>query len=296
MTSLSSYRSVVELAQPIECRTAIVRTGVIPSVSNNLKAILIHEGEGILVGDFDPTPVRSGDLVVVAPSIRCGAVSVSPVDASVAFLNPAFVQDQLHWLDPQRPQHHRQSRTQDLVESRQPRALRPDPSALVEIETQLTRLLQVESQPDPVRERLVRGTELVCSVAALLDDRGQRDACEGTRSAKPTSIREEIQTVLAVMNEHYMSNLRVDALAQSVWMSESSLRRAFRTATGISPREYLHRLRLAHYESLVAETSIPLSEAARLAGWASPSHAREVFTRAHGVSPSRFRVDGDAGR
>lgn len=289
MTPSSTYRPVIDAAQPVACRLARIPAGVVPTASDNLKAILICAGECILIGDFAPVPVKEGDVVIVAPRVRSGCVSVTTVEARVAFINPDFVREQLRWMRPEgsarpRPEVELSTHRRKLAQ-----VLHPDDQTLGALHSKFTGLLDVEDEPNGLGDRVVRATELVRIVDSLFaDDDPTQKVVQLPRPSQP--LREEIRVALAAMHEGYASGIRVEALARSVWMSESGLRRAFRASTGLTPRAYLHRLRLTRYEALVAETSIPLAQASVLVGWASPSYAREVFTETFGESPRAYRA------
>lgn len=289
MSSSSTYRPVVEAAQPIACRLAQIRAGVVPTASDNLKAILICAGECILIGDFTPVPVKEGDLVLVAPRVQSGCVSVTTVEAKVAFINPEFVREQLRWMWPEGRVHRCRESELSIGSRNLAQVLRPDRQALGALHSTFTGLLDAEGEPDGLGSRVVGATELVRIVGSLVaDDDPTPWAIQLPHPPQP--VREEIRVVLAAMHNEYASGIRMEALARSVWMSESGFRRAFRASTGLTPRAYLHRLRLARYEALVAATSIPLAQVSVLVGWASASHAREVFTETFGESPRAYRA------
>ncbi|MFB7251186.1 helix-turn-helix domain-containing protein [Microbacterium sp. NPDC056234] len=276
-------------AQPIECLSARISAGVAPEASLNLKAILIYAGECVLFGDFEPITAQSGDVVLVAPQTVCGCVSVSPVDVAIAFFNPVFIEEQLRWMRPTYELSGADARAGLMFERGQTLALHPDRTTFGALRSTLTDLMREHEQKERQPERVVRAAELVRVIASLVLDGHVRDSEDQNPCTDTVAMREEIRQVLSVMHENYTTSLRIEDLAASVWMSESALRRAFRAATGLSPRTYLHRLRLARYCGLVVKTSMPLAEAATTVGWASTAHARAEFAKAFGLSPRAYR-------
>lgn len=283
------YRSVVEAAQPIACRSARIHAGLVPTASENLKAILIRAGQCVLFGDFEPLSVKEGDVVVVPPHTRCGCVSVTTVDATIAFLNPDFVRGQLRWIQSTGKASQRGEYKVPLADHTQAWAVRPDSRTFGVLQSTLTDLVSADDVPEAQGERVVRATELVRVVDSLFAGVQTRSLTVDV-PVPSEPVPQLMRVVLAEIHEKYAEGIRIESLARSVWMSESGLRRAFRRSTGLTPRAYLHRVRLARYEKLVAETSIPLAEASRLVGWASASHARDAFTRLFGVSPRVYRT------
>jgi len=75
--------------------------------------------------------------------------------------------------------------------------------------------------------------------------------------------------------------------ARAVAMSERTLDRQFRVATGMSPAAWRHRARLLASLSLLPSATV--TEVASRLGYASPAAFTAAFTRALGQPPSRFR-------
>lgn len=142
---------------------------------------------------------------------------------------------------------------------------------------------------------IARSTEMIWLIEELLRvSRAASTRLEHSRSVP--SARKEVVTALEAMHERYASDLSVSALAREVSLSESAFRRAISAATGMSPRTYLHRIRLLRFEQLVADTDLSLANATRLVGWSSTSYARTVFARSYGFSPSEYRAEAQAAR
>ena len=59
---------------------------------------------------------------------------------------------------------------------------------------------------------------------------------------------------------------------------------------GVTPHQYLLRVRLRHAARLLAEETRPVTEVALDVGFADLSNFVRSFRRAAGVSPSRFRA------
>ena len=76
--------------------------------------------------------------------------------------------------------------------------------------------------------------------------------------------------------------------AREVELSPFHFLRIFRSVTGVTPHQYLVRLRLRRAAKLLAEGAMPVTEVALEAGFGDLSNFVRTFGRAAGVSPARF--------
>ncbi len=82
---------------------------------------------------------------------------------------------------------------------------------------------------------------------------------------------------------------RLRDIAAAVNIHPSQLSRDFRRCFGITPGEYLRRLRLEQVVRLIEEISQPLAEIAAALGFADQAHLSRVFKQYKGLSPSKYR-------
>ncbi len=106
----------------------------------------------------------------------------------------------------------------------------------------------------------------------------------GTRSAL-----ERIEPGLISIAAGYAERLSVADLAARCNMSEGAFRRAFRVATGQSPREYWVRMRLALAAAMLTDTSAPVSEVCHAVGFTSQPSFHRLFVAEFGLSPGGWR-------
>lgn len=81
-------------------------------------------------------------------------------------------------------------------------------------------------------------------------------------------------------------------IAASVGMGESTLRRRFKQATGLSPRDYALQSRLTRARALLADTDLPLKAVAERLGYDSVYYFARQFKQTVGVAPGAFRRGG----
>ena len=72
-------------------------------------------------------------------------------------------------------------------------------------------------------------------------------------------------------------------------LSERSFKRRFKAATGMTPMEYVHTLRLEEAKQLLESSDAPIEVVAEQVGYADASFFRRLFGRRVGLSPLQYR-------
>jgi AraC-like DNA-binding protein len=138
--------------------------------------------------------------------------------------------------------------------------------------------------------RASRETDMAEPVSAHL-----RCAAEAFHSSmRPAARRVRLSTrqlrlAMDLLGSDLQSCLPIGVVARACGLSESHLRRGFRTCTGQSPGQWRleQRLRLCRRELL--ETDLPLAQIARQAGFTAQNYFSRVFMRSSGVTPQEWR-------
>jgi len=92
------------------------------------------------------------------------------------------------------------------------------------------------------------------------------------------------------------SDVTLEQLARQVHVSPFHLQRVFRSVEGVSPHEYLTRLRMRRAVELL-DDGWTVAETAAAVGFRSTAHFSRQFRRRVGVVPSRYGIrDGAAAR
>lgn len=102
--------------------------------------------------------------------------------------------------------------------------------------------------------------------------------------------QEFIANLCRVVNEQMMQgNLQVDAIANILCLSRSTLARRIKEITGSSPSAFILQLRLDHACHLLLETNLSISEIALSCGFDDTSYFSRVFRQNFEVTPSQYR-------
>jgi AraC family transcriptional regulator len=90
------------------------------------------------------------------------------------------------------------------------------------------------------------------------------------------------------LEENAAEPVGLEDAARQVALSPFRFLRIFRSVTGVTPHQYLVRLRLRRAAKLLAEGEMPVTEVALEVGFGDLSNFVRTFGRAAGVSPARF--------
>ena len=92
------------------------------------------------------------------------------------------------------------------------------------------------------------------------------------------------------IQQNYSRSVTVEQIARQTGVSRSYLYRAFQTAFGCSPSEYLTRYRIQRAAQLLRHSALPVGTVATSAGFEDPFCFSRVFRREMGVSPTEYRA------
>ncbi|TXM97018.1 GlxA family transcriptional regulator [Methylobacterium sp. WL64] len=94
----------------------------------------------------------------------------------------------------------------------------------------------------------------------------------------------------AFIAQNLSGDLSLPALAEAAGMSERSLSRHYREATGLTPAKAVERLRIEAARRALAETAQPVKRIARTCGFGSEETLRRSFLRHVAATPQEYRA------
>jgi AraC family transcriptional regulator len=98
------------------------------------------------------------------------------------------------------------------------------------------------------------------------------------------------------VHDNLHSKLKWDQIAAAVGMKKFGFGRAFKLATGVSPRQYVIRCRIIRAMGLLARGAGRLADIARAVGCSNQSHFTNLFRKHIGTTPGAFRRAAALGR
>ena len=113
---------------------------------------------------------------------------------------------------------------------------------------------------------------------------------EETQTPKLSKIDSQFLNKLDELIDNNISTAKIDMafLTDKMNMSHSTFYRKIKVLTGLSPVDYVRKIKLRKSIGLLKEGTYNISEIAYMTGFNSPAHFREAFKDEYGVSPSRY--------
>lgn len=137
------------------------------------------------------------------------------------------------------------------------------------------------------------GQDVALNVAKRLVVFTQRAGGQSQFSPFLTPFVEETSAVAQVQQHvlgHLDADLGLDALAAVANMSRRNFSRVFLRDAGVTPAEFVERVRVDAARARLEREARPLKTVAYECGFRDARHLREVFMRRLGVSPSQYRA------
>jgi transcriptional regulator GlxA family with amidase domain len=100
---------------------------------------------------------------------------------------------------------------------------------------------------------------------------------------------ERVGKVQQWMYAHFRTEVKFDDLAAEVGMSPRTFARHFKAATGETPMEYLHRLRINAAKHLLEAERKTVQEVSVAVGYEDAAYFRSLFKRYTGIGPQAYR-------
>lgn len=107
----------------------------------------------------------------------------------------------------------------------------------------------------------------------------------------PDSIDAEqrVRYAVSFLKTQYAQEISIEMLAERLGYHRAYFSSLFRQIMGVSPKQYLYRVRMEQAELLLSTTSLTVEEIAYSVGYNDPLYFSKHFHRWRGEAPSVFR-------
>lgn len=106
---------------------------------------------------------------------------------------------------------------------------------------------------------------------------------------KDSRNQQVIEQVIEFMRSNYHRPLRLEDIAQTVFLSPCYLSHIFKEELGSTIMEYLTRLRIEEAKRLLSNPRFTVVQVADRIGYGDPSYFTKVFKKSEGITPSQFK-------
>ena len=106
---------------------------------------------------------------------------------------------------------------------------------------------------------------------------------------EPEKIYDRIHPVITYIEQNYMRKITVTELSKMLHICNDSLIALFKKATGITPAQYILKMRIEASINLLTTTQLPLEEIAEKTGFGSATYMNRIFKQKLNCTPGKFR-------
>jgi transcriptional regulator GlxA family with amidase domain len=105
-----------------------------------------------------------------------------------------------------------------------------------------------------------------------------------------------VKKLIEIIDENIGERLSEQAMSRSINLSPARLRDLFKKETGLSPIQYVKRLRMRRAADLLRMSFLSIKEVAFQSGAGDTSHFVRDFKKQYGLTPSQFRAQAQGER
>ena len=133
------------------------------------------------------------------------------------------------------------------------------------------------------------GREVATKVARRMVLQMRRPGHQSQFSSLLDAQGGEYATLVSWIGDHLSSDLSAEALAERAGQAPRTFHRRFKAQTGVTPANFVERLRLDRARALI-EAGVAPTRVVASAGFGSLDQMGRAFRRAFGLSPSAYRT------
>ncbi len=99
----------------------------------------------------------------------------------------------------------------------------------------------------------------------------------------------EVTSAKQYIDTNYGTKLNLKIISEQVNLSANFFRIVFKDIMGMSPHEYLLKIRIKKAKEYLINTDLPISQIALLCGFDTQSNLTGIFTKTQGTTPYKYR-------
>ena len=119
------------------------------------------------------------------------------------------------------------------------------------------------------------------------------DLLEKSFGKEPATSHREIETVKNYIHSHYGEEIGAQQLADMVYLAPSYLSSLFKKETGQNLSKYIKQYRMEKAKELLTGTNMKIVNISEQVGYPNVSYFVQSFREYFGVSPQKFRDQGE---
>lgn len=153
------------------------------------------------------------------------------------------------------------------------------------IESLLLRIQEEQEQKDFAADSM----KFCLLLAILITIQRAQQRIHPSLLTSDSNHRAMIEKALAYMDQHFTEEINIGQLARDSAISENYFRSLFKNITGLTPLDYITRLRVAKSLEYIQREGISICQAAEKVGIYDPNYFTRVFKKIMGNTPKYFK-------
>jgi AraC-like DNA-binding protein len=146
---------------------------------------------------------------------------------------------------------------------------------------------------EPGSELMLKINVMKLLVLFLKTTRSNQGHAEKSRVSFDSSEKSAIvSTLMTFLSENYMRPISLDTISKSIYLSPAYISKVFKEEMGVSPINYLIKIRLAKARELLLEGKLSIKSVARSVGYEDVYYFSKLYKKYHAVPPSKVRRQG----
>lgn len=141
---------------------------------------------------------------------------------------------------------------------------------------------------EPLAPLMLKGYFLVLLARLLAIPQERNSQSEYISSVQETKHFVKLKPVLQYIEEHIGDHISAEQLADMIGMSPKYFYSYFKTNIGLTPQNYITRIKMNRAREYLIDRSLTVKEIAYQLGFSDPYTFSKVFKRFNRTSPSRF--------
>lgn len=241
------------------------------------KGYCIHKYEGVEV------PLMPGDVFLIRPHKEHSYLIQSPIE----LINCQFYSEQMNEVFQELLQEveideKHLSRQSQL---NQQGVLHLNMEELQEIEFLLNQMMKEQEHKESGLEQI----KMACLQMILVKFSRIRKRQNEQLGTRKNYKKDKIYEILAYVEEHLAEEINFNEIATNAYWSVGHFRAVFKDVTGLTPTEYLNRLRIIKSLEYIQKDGLSVSEASECVGILDAAYFSRLFKKVMGYSPRYFK-------
>jgi AraC-like DNA-binding protein len=130
----------------------------------------------------------------------------------------------------------------------------------------------------------------------VLISRALKMEWESSIKEKSPKLKELIQISIRYIHNNFERDISLKDISKYVFLSSSYFIRAFKDEVGMSPINYLLKVRVERAKELLAETDSRIGDIALSVGFSNQQRFNEIFKKYAGLTPLQYRKQASNGK